>query len=108
LRRDKVPQTTGEQFVRPLTDVITDLEISLKVDITIEMRPTGRKGVLEVKMYSRRLEDPANGRPTVLVSHDWPSPEVGSLPAHLYRLAMMLGRLVEEDRRDMNMRGQLW
>jgi len=95
--RDTAPAGTGEQFVRPLYDVIADLEQEYEVNITIEMRPSGRRGEFEVVLCAYRQDASLGARPACLESQDWPHATVQSLPALMYNLAFKLGRLVEDD-----------
>lgn len=86
----------GEQFARPLYDTIKDLEKEYEVNITIEMRPSGRRGEFEVVLAAYRQDAELGARPCCLVSKDWPHATVQSVPALMYNLAFKLGRLVEE------------
>jgi len=95
--RHKENGAAGEQFVRPLTDTIADLEKEWEVNITIEMRPSGRRGELEVVLAAYRQDGSLGVRPLAKVAKDWPHATVQSLPALLYNLAFKLGRMVEED-----------
>jgi len=98
----------GEQFVRPLTDTIRDLEIEYQVVITTSLMVGGRRGELEVKMSAQETERSPLARPFAVVSQDWPHSTVQSLPALLYNLSFKLGRMVEEHRRDQDFRGERW
>lgn len=99
---------TGEEFVRPFTDLCADLEAEYQVVVSTELLPTGRRGVLDVRLLATRTEDPVNARPMACVALDWPHSTIQSLPALLYSLAFKLGRLVEDSRRDQDMRLEKW
>jgi len=107
-RRRENQESAGEQFVRPLTDTITDLEKEYQVVITTSLMVGGRRGELEVKMSATELTQTPTGRPFAVVSQDWPHASIQSLPALLYNLSFKLGRMVEEHRRDQNLRGEKW
>jgi len=104
----RMEHTTGEQFVRPLTDTITDLELEYQVVITTSIMVGGRRGELEVKMSAQEARLSPLARPFAVVAQDWPNSTIQSLPALLYRLAFSLGRMIEEHRRDQDMRGEEW
>jgi len=98
----------GSEWARPITDTVGDVELEYAVVITMEMMPTGRKGVLEVKLMAYDTARKPTARPMCVVSNDWPHATVQSLPALLYNLTFKLGRLVEDSRRDQDMRGEVW
>lgn len=106
--RSRATPNEGEQFVRPLTDTIKDVEQEWQVVITTSLMCTGRRGELEVKMSATGLSDVVGGRPFAVVAMDWPHASVQSLPALLYNLSFKLGRMVEESRRDQDFRGEEW
>lgn len=99
---------TGEEFARPFTDTCQDVELEYQVYIETLIMASGRRGVLELKMVATRSEDPVGARPMCCVAMDWPHSSVQSLPALMYSMVFRLGRLVEESRRDQDMRGEKW
>jgi len=99
---------TGEDFMRPFTDACKDVELEYQVVVSTAIMATGRRGEIEVKMCATRTEDAATARPMACVAMDWPHGTIQSLPALLYQMIFRLGRLVEESRRDQDMRGETW
>jgi len=91
----------GEQFARPLYDTIRDLEQTYEVNITVEMRPAGRRGEFEVVLAAYPQSSTLGARPVALVSKDWPHATVQSVPALMYNLAFKLGRLIEDWHNDL-------
>lgn len=103
----KNKQAAGEEFARPFWDVVRDVEDEYSVHIETQLALVARKGVLEVRMLARRLEDRVDGRPCAVVAQEWPNATYQSLPAMLYSLAFKLGRMVEETRLDDGLSGRL-
>jgi len=106
--RDTAPAGTGEQFARPLYDTIRDIEKAYEVNITTEIRPSGRRGEFEVVLAAYPQEATLGVRPVALVSKDWPHATVQSMPALMYNLAFKLGRMVEEWHIDIMHRAAMW
>lgn len=106
--RERKTAPEGEQFARPITDLIADVEANYHVDITLSMEVSRRKGVLELVAYAVRREESAAARPSAKVALEWPNVSYTSMPGTWFRLMTSLARLVEEDRRDMDLRGDLW
>jgi len=96
--------SAGEEFVRPYTDLVTDLEREYGVYINVYIMLSGRRGVLEVACSARREADGLEARPICTVVKEWPHATVQSLPALLYNLLFKLGVMVEEDYNDRQRR----
>ena len=99
MAKNKLNSADGEGFLRAFTDAWRDLEIEEDCTLQVMLSPSGRKGIVEIKLTAYEIGADTHTRVVARYSGEYPTAAIGSLEATLYQAVVRLERVVVDARR---------
>lgn len=99
MARKPLKTSDGEGFLRAAWDLLADMRAEYGVESGFTVRPSKRRGVF---VYALRAYTPSDGGESVqraAYTCEYPTSQVGSLEAFLYRAVLKLDYQLEQQRR---------
>jgi hypothetical protein len=85
-----------EGFLRAFTDEYADLQADYHVKLEMVVEPSGRKGVLRITLTALSPQDGHTGLAAAYYQCEYPTAQVESLEACLFRCAVRLERVLRD------------
>lgn len=95
MARKTLHSSDGEGFLRAYWDLIADVEAQYGVVCTLACTRTNRRGVMRFRLVALDAADVPEMRERAVYISDYPTAQVASLEAVLYRCAIKLDHILE-------------
>jgi len=99
MARKPLKTADGEGFLRATWDLMADMRAEYQVVCSFSVRPSKRRGVLLFVLKAYADEDVPQTAPRAAYTCEYPTSQVSSLEAFLYRATLKLDYQLEMQRR---------
>jgi len=99
MSRKVIKTADGEGFLRAMWDSLADVQEVYEVDILFTVERTKRRGVFKYRLAALGREDVPESVLRAVYIGEYPSSQVATLEAFLYRCALKLEHILEMQKR---------
>lgn len=96
--KQRLASADGEGFLRAFTDSWADIEADKGVLIVMSVRPSGRRGVLEVTLSAWSEQEKRGHFPQASITITYPTAAVATFEASLFQATNKLDHILTQQR----------
>jgi len=94
MSRHRLSASDGEGFLRAFTELWAEIEAHYRVEVTCDIRPSNRKGLIIITLASWRIGAAREGGPVARYSVEYPTAAISTLEGWMYASLNKLDRML--------------